>query len=392
MLPEILRSLTKHELLGFVGEEALQDIPRLSPRPPSIAEQVFKYYQGAIEYRQRSKGKDEWQGFGPEFESVKCLVRLPEQTRALMPQIKELFQSKDEYVRAESAAILAAVDPDGNEKAVNHLIHIMELLAHPRDPVDREAVKELDAERRNRFPDGLGEVIISAFCSSDKLAEKHLAKLIKWYRHQESDYGVQADALRQVFQRLGPQAKAAGPALIDTLDNYYVPDVLVTLGPDMVPLLIAKVKALQAEDNGTRLNGLEILAKFGDQAAPALPLFFEALESPELQYRIRVIEALGTLRGLSEQVVPELLKTLRDKRCLVRAAAATSLGQFKDRREVIVPALIAALSDDYADVRAAALESLLKFGLNHPGLRDVVQQAKQDRHPYVRLLATEALN
>jgi hypothetical protein len=262
-------------------------------------------------------------------------------------------------------------------------------------PGDLDPTREQLAERKDNdsdFATASRGLLVSIFCSNDKLAENFLPKLIEWYRSRDSLSITDQRILRETFQRLGTKAKDVGPVLIEDFDDSYSCDIIVKLGSDMVPLLIAKAKESLKDDRWRGLEYLQTLTKFGNHAIPALPLLLESLKSPEPIFRVALVKSLGDLTALSDKVVPELIKCLHDEKCIVRAAAASSLGNFIDHSDLIVPVLIAALKDEYADVRASALESLLKLGLKHPGVRDAVRLAQQDRHPYVRLLATEALD
>ncbi len=323
---------------------------------------------------------------------MNCLVRLPKQTRRLLPQIQELFHSQDEYVRAEAAALLVALDPDSNAKALAHLVYLIELLSSPVDPDDKETSKELLAERNRRFGESvqsLRQVLISVVCTNDKLAERLIPKLIEWYRDPDGTWEVRHEALEPCFQRLGPKAKAVGPMLIENIHEFGIPDVIGALGPEMVPLLVEEAK--RTKDPWEKLKYLARVAKFGEHALPALPVFQEILNSSDSHNKVRAIEHLALLQSLSEKVYPELIKRLRDDQCIVRAAAASGLGTFANHRDLIIPELMSALQDDYADVRAAAVESLIKLDPQLKQVRNALQLATKDRHLYVRLLLNEAL-
>jgi HEAT repeat protein len=80
VLPEFLSILKKREFLNL-HDQALEHISRISPAVPGTAEHVFNYFQNAVELRRRSRGTDQELGVGLEFEAVKCLARLPEQSR-----------------------------------------------------------------------------------------------------------------------------------------------------------------------------------------------------------------------------------------------------------------------------------------------------------------------
>ncbi len=393
LLPEYWKMLDEKGFDFAVRSELVfQDILRLIPTPPGTGERVFKYYRDAVAFRQKAMKEDEDWYVSAELGAVICLARLPEQSRRLLPQLQELFQSQDEYVRAEAAALLVALDPASNAKALAHVVYVIELLSSPADPKDQETAKELQAERNRRFGDDieyLRQVLISAICANDKLAEQMLPKLIEWYRDPGCDWFVRREVLEPCFMRLGPKAKAAAGDLIDNFHSFDAPDVIVALGPDVVPLLMEKAEG--PAEPWTQLKYLALLAKFDKHARPALPIFWKVLESGHPLQRVAVIKYLGQLPSLSAEVTPELIKRLKDDRCEIRSAAVTSLGAFAESKDVIIPALIAAMQDDYAEVRAVAVESLVKLGLDQAPVRTALQSATEDRHPCVRMLANEAL-
>lgn len=403
VIHELLKELETpppEESSGSNANLVLSHIPKFRPVPARTAARVFQFYEQAVSKRQelmtRHQAFSEYD-LTTELTAASCLTRLPAQTKELIPQLKSLFESTDEYQRFEAATILATIDPDRNQAAFEHVEAVIDLAGLEYGEIPPELAKR----QAKMFPKGwdarLPEFAVRALLSNPALVEEFQSKFKEWSDKELIDWDDRE--FLELLKTLGPKMREIGPIILENhSDSTDLKSAFVALGPDMVPVLIANAKAsLEAyqanpdADYWTSSTAMKLLPEFGEAALPACPVILDFAHSPNRHYRAAALDAMGKTLALHDRAFPELLKGLKDSRCIVRAAAASSLGIFTDRGDVIVPALAAALKDDYADVRAAALESLIKLSLDRPGIRDAVRLAQQDRHPYVKLLATEAL-
>lgn len=261
---------------------------------------------------------------------------------------------------------------------------------------------EVLERRAQHFPkmwaDLMPQIAVRSLLSNSRLLDRFLPNLAEWSEKDLVPWN--APVLLQNLKRLRPQATDIAETLLDRSHLDGCMEALRTLKPDIVPILIERARSELQEyqekpdgDYWTSSTYLELLPHWPTAAVTAWPVILEYGNSPNYHYRAAAYEALGKIQGLHDQALPVLLKGLRDPRCIVRVAAANGLGLFSDEKQkrVAVPALIAALEDSYADVRAAALESLVKLGVDQPGVREAIQKVTLDPHPYVSLVAKEAM-
>ena len=100
-------------------------------------------------------------------------------------------------------------------------------------------------------------------------------------------------------------------------------DKLVACSSKAVPALI---KAMNHEDETTRLVSIAILGEIGTEATEAIPILEKVLEVRTLiKYRDELIVAVNALGKMGEAAVPALITALENKYLLVRTEAAEVL-------------------------------------------------------------------
>lgn len=395
----------------------LQDIVKFDPLPPKTASRIFELYEQAVK-RQRhaisAEGRSDFEMF-TELTAITCLVRIPAQTRELLPKFEALFQSTDAYTRYEAAVVLAALDPRRYPEALRLVESVIDVACDRIDSSSEEeetaSKKKLQERQLSFFPKGwefeLPIVGARALLTNPLLLERYASKLHDWNRNDLIRWDD--PILIHNLQRLSPQAELNVTELLEHYETKDIRNALFAMGPRIVPRLVADTQQRLDEsdlgegvdqDNGDEdkhevtherspPESLTILAEMGEDAATAWPVLLRFAKSDQPLYRIAAIEALAKIRSLHYKSLPHLVALLKDSNCRVRAAAATGLGQYADN--VMLPALAQAAQDEYADVRASAVESLTKLGLDRPAVRDALEKAQSDSHPYVKLIAQEAL-
>jgi HEAT repeat protein len=133
-----------------------------------------------------------------------------------------------------------------------------------------------------------------------------------------------------------------------------------------------------------------LLAKLGPDAKAAVPALMDALSSKQSALRLSAVYALGEI-GPDAKMVPALTDLLNDDEAHVRAAAATVLGKIGPEAKAAVPALVTTLKDLDAEVREAAAGAL---GLIGPEAKSAVTglvELLKDKEGKVRFAAADAL-
>ena len=105
-----------------------------------------------------------------------------------------------------------------------------------------------------------------------------------------------------------------------------------------------------------RSNAARALARLGPEAKAAVPALSEALKDEEAFVRGYAASALS---GIGPAAVPALSKALKDEERDVRVSAAAALARLGPAEaKAAVPALSEALKDEVANVRRAAARAL----------------------------------
>lgn len=177
----------------------------------------------------------------------------------------------------------------------------------------------------------------------------------------------------QTLGKLGPEARAAVPALASMLDDPSRRD----------PLLIDEAI-------------IHALARMGNAARPAIPAMVRA-SGRDFDLEHAAAAAIDTIL-LSPPAgpgdVPALMRDLRDRDASVRVRAAKALGTLGGAGKPAIPLLVEALKDQDADVRTLALKALRKIAPETntgTGEVGVYVDELRDPDPGVRLQAAKAL-
>lgn len=202
-----------------------------------------------------------------------------------------------------------------------------------------------------------------------------------------------------VLGDLGPQARAAVPALIKALQ---VPDsegkqeimlALGAIGSEARPAVPELLKTLKAEGDPTRAAAAFALAGIG--ATEAGPLLKQTVTSKDEVLALASARALLRLGPDNPEHVslalPRLIAALSQKSAGIRREAAEALADLGPRAGSAVPALIKALHDEDADVRLAVLAALEEIGAGSKAAVSDLTRLLSDHAPEVRTGAAYAL-
>lgn len=176
-----------------------------------------------------------------------------------------------------------------------------------------------------------------------------------------------------VLYRLGPEAKAVVPELIEALDTddpvmlAEIQFLLGAIGPASAPAVEALIESLASDDLDVCASACFALGKIGKEAAAAETHLHKLLENEEDHACTAAVWALVQIAPQSEDVlakaIPLLIEGLGDmEREIKRIEIARVLGQLGSAAEEAVPALETALEDESPRVRAAAADAIEKIG------------------------------
>ncbi len=137
-------------------------------------------------------------------------------------------------------------------------------------------------------------------------------------------------------------------------------NALVACNSQAVPTLI---KALNNEDENTKIITVAVLSEIGENAAPAIPHLTKLLKKKNQDINIIAAHTLGEI---GEAAIPALIKALQDnKNWQVRYIAADALGQMGATAKEAVPVLITAHeTDPNWDVSNKAADAVNKIRIH----------------------------
>ena len=107
-----------------------------------------------------------------------------------------------------------------------------------------------------------------------------------------------------------------------------------------------------------RLNVVWVLSDIGPDAKAAVPALIKALEDDDESVRTAAARALGNIGPAAKEAVPSLILALRDDEWSIREDTAEALGKIGPAAKEAVPYLQKALHDPEEEVRASATKAL----------------------------------
>ena len=167
-------------------------------------------------------------------------------------------------------------------------------------------------------------------------------------------------------------------------------DALIQYGPQTVPALI---KVLQDKKlGGSRLSAARALGGIGPDAKAAVPALIDAMRESDWKDRDGAAEALGDIAQRLHKTIPALVEAMgRDDDERVRGMAARALGRIRTDNTRAISALAAALEDPDVNVRAEAAEALQHIGPKAKTAVPALEKAARAEDFIVSQAAGEAL-
>jgi HEAT repeat protein len=217
--------------------------------------------------------------------------------------------------------------------------------------------------------------------SIDEVLEQAVKILAEAPRLRDPDLGVRLASI-DLLERLGEDAAAAAPALIERLAKENEPDRFVRwaaaralgkvlpgknrrAGQENATPALARL--LMDTDADVRLAAASTLESYGPGAARAVEALTSALEQGDATVRKAAIHVLVGIGAASRRAIPVLVASLTDMDATIRQAAAEGLGKLAQPGDhSVVAALRKVLPDENGDVRRAAGEALLNVLLKAP--------------------------
>ena len=146
------------------------------------------------------------------------------------------------------------------------------------------------------------------------------------------------------------------------------------IGPEAIPVLTILLKDENSEIRTAAAQGL----RMGPKAKAAVPALMESLQDKDFKVRRVAMDALGSIGPEAKAAVPALTEVLKCKGKIRRVRAASALGRIGPEAKTAVPALTELLKDKDSNVKSAALWALGQIGPEAkaavPALLDAAQR------------------
>jgi HEAT repeat protein len=357
-----------------------------------------------------------------KLQIVAALRAMGPHARVAVPALRLIRDRKpdqddfDGELPIEAACALVMIDFANNPKAWQIVLDELEkfqeaLIAPNEDEAEVDDPRADDATDKAYEPDDME----SATSESDPAPRMLQLTSLEFYPN--------SDVVFETIAALGPQAKAAVPALQKLVvrgdcdkriivalgsigaaatpalpailkhgwrswDRDCVVSALVEIGRASIPDLVC---ALQDSDHADPVEILALIGELGSSAEQAIPEVVRLMRDGNREVRATAAHALGRIHRQPASMVPELRTALSDRWSIVREQSALSLGKCKAGAGSAVPDLVAALQDDFIDVRAAAAYALNEIGPAAKQIVPALKKALNDPSPLVQRAAEQAL-
>lgn len=163
----------------------------------------------------------------------------------------------------------------------------------------------------------------------------------------------EAPTVESLVAGVADQNPAAAVAAIDALDR---------LGPQAKAAVPALVQALGREDEAVRWHAARTLSAIGPDAQDAVPDLIKALDDRAVKVQAYAAFALGSIGKPAEPAVEKLIERAFDKDPLVRRASLRALRLIKAPREKTQPLFLKMLEEGEPSAVLPTLQSIAEAG------------------------------
>jgi hypothetical protein len=125
--------------------------------------------------------------------------------------------------------------------------------------------------------------------------------------------------------------------------------------------LSAWIEMLEDSNPSTRFSAINAVGKIGPEAREAIPALIETIRQTRNHDKRILLACNYALLAMGKEIVPNMISLLKDDEWEMRRGAAWILGKLGPEAKDAVPALTEALSDSNPAVRTKAAEALKKI-------------------------------
>lgn len=347
-----------------------------------------------------------------QFEAARRLAELGPKAAPAVPELLALLDDKDNTVRHDCSYALGLIGPAAVPSLIESLNHpsaeARGLACESLERIGRDAAsavprliqmvageKDPAAYPRSRAAIALGKI--------DTTGEQALPALISALENEDSSVWFRAF---QAIDVIGPNARAAAPALAKSMHRFYSDDTRFMVAVALIRVmdrpdapLADLLTTLNANDEperiwalGTIESGMESSLEWNldEIRQRVVPLLHDNNEI----IRWGAVRLLGRLGENAASAMPELNEALQDPDAMVRIAAARAMLRLNPHSDPAFATVTAALKREQIEIRYWALHVLFRLGpAAHPAVPALIEclGAEGAEFSFFRQIAAQAL-
>jgi HEAT repeat protein len=354
---------------------------------------------------------------------------------SIIPDIRDLLDSREPQVVCNACDAIAAIDP----KDPGTIAQLSELAKSAPNPIRWHAINalgEAGADAKDAvsvlidcLSDPDAHVRFSAEQSLHRMGDSALPALIASLKDENSqrnsaailggmgpkassavkpltqllhsqDPGTRREAIFALASISTDDADAIAPELIQTLQDKRFPypaSAAYALGRLRVKTAANALKAALTEHKDPLVSLaiacalIEIDPHNEENATLALPHVRVATQNPQPEIRREAAIALGRVGRHAKEIVPLLKQGLSDKDPTVRRQCLVALAEYGPESAAAIPDIIKTLGHGRPDIRSVACYALGRIGISSDTALDSLTRLLHSRDAHERTLAAWAL-
>jgi HEAT repeat protein len=313
--------------------------------------------------------------------AAEALGEMGPEAKTAVPALIQTLQNQEDRAREEAVEALGKIGPEA-APAVPALVKLLKT----KKAFVEEGSSEEERKKRQWWHDDVRAKAATALGRIGAEAKAAVPALVDALKEERNDIGGQA---AEALGRFGPDAKEAMPALLRRWPGYVPAEAVWRIDGQLQMVVPAILQALELPNVDVQEEGKKLLTAIGPRAVPAIT---KALTSGSTNQRCKFAQALGRLGPDLSFAAPALLEAMKDKEDYVRRDAVEALKKIvPEGNQATISALIQALKDKEAMVRSEAAAALGRIGPQAQRAVPALTLALKDKDELVRDEAAQAL-
>jgi HEAT repeat protein len=339
---------------------------------------------------------------GMRQQAAEALGRMGLRAKDATPALKERLKDDDGMTRVKAAQALWFIDRQADvavpalgeamkdkDVAVRRAasLALFGLFPRPKEtlPIFTAAMKDEDAQTRVHAAHAVWQI--------NHKADEVMPVFIEVVKN-EKEHALALNQTLTALNELGPEAKAAVPALVEQLkapnNNLYVYGLASTLGTIGGPAVPPLAELLANKDTDPRIlyPVIQALGRAGPEGAEPL---IKAIDHDNVNVRAQVVMSVGQMGPGAKPAVPKLAELAKGGDANLRNNAINALVQLGIDGRAAAPALVENLKDPNQFIVTQSLQALRNMQPDAKSVAPALEELLKSTNPYQRAMAADAL-